>query len=277
MKLIKYIGFVCFLTLIGCNGSDLKEKKIYHKNGNLKEKFLIDQNKHRQGVGHEYYEDGHLKEIREYYDGKSNGEYRSYYLNGKLETKGKFKSNIQIDTTLGYLNNGHLDAIAIYDKNGNILKEISFFSNGKVHIMRSYFVNGGGQINALKTYFENGKINEEESDFAKLKYTGKNDNFLNVKLYNCDYTDTVYVRIIKNFNYKLSFDADVIRTLKFTKTTNFNFKLLDSDFVKNKANIQIIGKKWFSLKSSKQCAYNIQISKGTKLPKDNVEGIYKIY
>lgn len=277
MRLFVYIGFILFLILIGCNDSNLTEKRIYNKNGNLKEKYFIDQNKRIQGLGYEYYDDGHIKEIREYYDGKSNGKFRDYYPNGKLRTKGKFKNDIQIDTTFYFLDNGHLDAVAIYDKNGNTIKETSFYPNGKVHIVRSYFVDGSGQINAFKTYFENGKLNEAESNFAKLKLFEGNKDSLSVKLYNCQYTDSIYVNIIKSFNYQYSFEAEIIRTLKFTNLTELKFRLLNSDFVYGKVNIQIIGKKYASSKLIQECGYYIQISNGCDVPKDNVEGIYKVY
>jgi antitoxin component YwqK of YwqJK toxin-antitoxin module len=227
-------------TLFGCNDIDLKENVKYYKSGKIKERFYTDKNQHRQGFSYDYYENGRIKEIRKFYNGKSNGKCLNFYQNGKLKAKGKFLNNVQIDTTFNYLDNGHLDVIVIYDKKSNPIKEISYFSNGKVHNVRSYYVDGSGQISALKAYFENGLLNEAESDFARLKLTGKNKDSLSVKLYNCQYTDSIYVNFIKGFNYQYSFEAEIIRTLKFSKTTDLNFNLLESDFVKGK--VKVFGK-----------------------------------
>jgi hypothetical protein len=252
MELIKYTLVLIILTFIGCKNSNLNEKKIYFDNGKLKEKYFIDKKNRRQGFSY------------------------IYYPNGKLSTKAKFKDEIQIDTTFHYLDNGHLDAIAIYDKNGKTIKEIAFFPNNKINVIRSFFVDGAGEINAYKTFFENGTINESESDFVKLEFYGKNKDSMRVRLYNCKFTDSVRVNFIRSFNFKYSFESQVIRSMTFSNTKDLKFKILKSDFVKNKVNIQILTEKWISSKLVKVNNYPIQISKGT-LPRDKVEGIYKIY
>ncbi len=252
MKLTNYIGVIIFLILMGCNSSKLKEKKIFFKNGNLKEKYFVDKKNRKQGLSYQY------------------------YPNGELEIKAKFKNNIQVDTSFNYLDNGHLNVVVIYDSKGLKMKEIGLFSNQKTHIIQSYFVDGGGRISAYREYFENGMLNESASDFAALEFYGEDKDSIRVKLYNCSFSDSVRVNIIQSFNFEYSFDARVIRTMKFSKTKNLKFKLLKSDFIKNKVNIQILTEKWESSKLKKVNSYPIQISKGT-FPKDNVEGIYKVY
>lgn len=277
MKLINYIVILCLLTLFGCNDIDFKENIKYYKNGKIKERFYTDKNQLNQGLGYEYYENGNVKEIRKYFNGKSNGKCLNFYQNGKLKAKGKFSNNVQIDTTFNYFKNGQIDAISIYDKKGNDIKDIFFFSSGRIYKVRSYFIDGRGEIIASKTYFKNGKINELESDFAELKYLSFKNKLLSVRLHNCICSDSIYINIIKGFNFNFFYESDILRTEKFSNINNLKIKIFDSDFIRDKINIQILVRDFNNKKISKQCEYNIQFTKDTKLPKDNVEGIYRVY
>ncbi len=77
-----------------------------------------------------YYENGHIKHIRQYKDGKLNGISNTFYPTGEVKISAEFYKGILWGTTYGYYKNTRLKA------------EIPF-RNGKVHgLQKEYFPNG---------------------------------------------------------------------------------------------------------------------------------------
>jgi hypothetical protein len=280
MKIVD-IFLLCFL-FFGCKQSNLKEIRKYYKNENLKEVYYLDEHKSAQGKDIKYYKNGKIKEINNYKNGNLQGYACNLYQNGQLEIKSKYNSNKLIDTFYQFLSNGKLEAKVIYDKDGNKIKEIFFHSNSKVNKIRDYFI-GKEQFSAWKEYYEDGKLNKNESNFVQITDLGKNEIKL-LLVENSPY-DTIYVKIIESFNYKVEGKPKILRELKFTDVNNVRFKIFESDYFNNKLNIKITKQKWFVVPEKTPFGYingkisgsQIQLTKGEKIPKDNLNGIYRKY
>jgi hypothetical protein len=196
-----------------------------------------------------------------------------------LKIISKFSNDIQVDTTYFFSKKDEISAICIYDKKGNIIKEIIYYPNGKVQKVRDYF-SGTGQINAWKENYNNGKLNKNKSNYVKISNLGNN----NIKLLIIENSpfDTIYVRIIESFQFTIEDKPKLIRELKFTNINNVKFKILESDYIKKIANIEIIKKKWlsvpekspFGIVNCKKNEFHLQLFKGKNIPLNNINGIY---
>lgn len=247
----RYYLFTIFITsifLFACNDADFKEKINFYENGQVKEKYFIDNNNLKQGKALEFYMNGALKKKYNYLNGKLNGRYVEYFSNGKRSIITNFQNGIQIDTTFSFLKNGFLDVISISNEKGYALKEIAYYQNGMISHIRSFFSDGKGEINAFKTLKADGTIDINNSKFATIKSLGKKKREFCLKLYGFNNKDSIEVNIIKNFNFRFSFEADVLRKIKVKKSNKIKFILINSDFINGKVNIQIIGRKFNSSK-----------------------------
>lgn len=264
------------LFLLSCSENSnhkLNKQTIYFNSGELKEKFFIDSNNERQGVGYEYYEDGKIKEKRTYLDNQSHGVCKNYYPNGKLSAKAIFKKNIQVDTTFQYFESGVLEALVIKDKNGESIKDVFYYPNGKIKEKRAFLVGRGEIISKIK-YDIYGNIVENESKYATISLASDKSKFI-IELHNNNYLDSIHLLVIKEFNFNNTYKSKVLRTVNYTNTNKLYFEVLKTDYVKGKLNIMVIAQKYEVDKNNLQQVFYLQRFKDKPLLKDNVYGIYR--
>ncbi|MBI2259981.1 MAG: hypothetical protein HYU67_13910 [Flavobacteriia bacterium] len=271
------------LSILSCNKSALKEVEKYYKNGNLKEKYHLDEHKNAQGKEYNFYKNGALKEIRQYKNGNLQGYCYSFFSNGKLEVKAKFSNNIQIDTFYQFFPNGKLEVKIIFNKKGGKLKEFFFHPNGKIKTIRAYYSDKGECI-AYKKFDLNGNLILDESKYLEIIKDNTQNDVYKLKYYNPNYkefkTDSIVLKFIENYNYKMEVDEFIKtrKTICFLPNQELVFSINNSDYdKKGKLNLMLMLYKWKRPKELFIDTYNLQLTKGEKIPKDNLNGIYRKY
>ncbi|WP_430405224.1 toxin-antitoxin system YwqK family antitoxin [Fluviicola sp.] len=268
------------LFLFSCN-EGLDEHLEYYPSGKIKAKMLIDKQNLAQGLAYEYYENGNLKFKRTNLNGKSNGLHEEYYPNGKLKTKGHFLNDVEIDSTHFYFKSGKLESIIIHDRKGRILKELFYYTNGKIKEERALLVDKGEYVSG-REYTEAGKIIEDFSEgsyvYANLRHS-KNSNgnlLLKIDLKNNPYTDSIKILIVKNFDFDIFSDPEIIRKVSYSGANKLAIEILNSDYVGDKLNLYIETSKYKDNEKRHRLSknYYIQLPKKGQIPKDNIHGIY---
>jgi len=107
----------------------------YYPNGKIAEELNWKDNV-RNGIWHQYYENGALKTSSEFLNGKRNGTFILYYPDSKIEWKGSYKNDIRegqwvhydplgkINSTIEYKNGVASNAAELDAKEQELLKEI---------------------------------------------------------------------------------------------------------------------------------------------------------
>ncbi len=265
------------LLLTGsCKNENLKVKKEFYSNGVLKCKFSYNSKNEIVGKYFEYFSNGNIKEISNYRNGRLNGQSINFYETGRIKSKATYKWGKQFDTTFFYFDTGLLEQYSIYDSKGNEKQIKFYYNNGNLKEIRSYIVDLGNVI-YNKNFFESGKLNEDKSKFMEFLSVNKSNDSILVKFHGLEYAnnDSITFNVIKNFNYEYVDEAPIIRSVKFLKNEKVSFKIKESDYINNKVNIVIVAYKWTSPRDYNIQEYKAQFSRGEKIPKDNINPIYK--
>ena len=273
------IILVCF-SLYSCS-DDLNEQINYYPSGKIKERTFVDEQKRTQGTGYTYFENGNIQAESEYSNGKLNGLYKEFYSNGKLKAKGHFQNGIEIDSTSVYFETGKLNMVFVYDEEGAQQKEISYYPNGNIKEEWALLV-GKKQFVSGRKYTEAGNLIEDPLEgalgYANLKYSKspKGNLVLKIDLKNNPYTDSLFLSVVKDFNFGLLGDPEIIRKISYSGSNSLAIEILDSDYKNDRLNMIVETLKYKDAAKNHSLIkrYYIQIPKKGKMPKNNVIGIY---
>src|ERR1700752_1704321 len=95
------------LTISACN--NIKEKKEFYSNGELKIVMTTDDNGLKQGVLIHYFKTGSIMRKETYKNDTLEGQYITYFKNGKLKAEAYFKKGILNGVIKEYFENGQLN------------------------------------------------------------------------------------------------------------------------------------------------------------------------
>lgn len=142
-KIYLYISILLFFLLFSyCINN---KKKVFYKNGKIKEQYLLINNK-IDGEKIEYYESGKFKSITNWKDSILEGKCKYYYENGKIKENGHYY-------------------------NGKRIGDWQYFDmNNKLSIKRTYvIVQGLSHLNQVFYYDANGNIIDKKSNYYLIK------------------------------------------------------------------------------------------------------------
>ena len=277
-------GVILLFLVTACNYSNLKKIEEHYPDSTLKATGFKDEYGKYQGDFTTYYEDRSVKSTGHYKDGKLDGVVIKYDEDAKIVMK--FKNDVEIDTTFQYIKeNKNSNEYAILDaytlmENGKETKEVFFYPNGKIKEIRTYYV-GQGLMNAVKAYLNDGRLNIQPYA-CKLLALKIVDDSIQITPFGMNYNqfDSAHIMILKNFNhfFIIQEEPHIIQKKNYRGGDWVRLKLSESDYVKGKANIMI---RFYTKDTTKPIGYQIfsedfslQLKKGEKLPKDNLQPIY---
>jgi MORN repeat variant len=161
------IGLIVTITFYSC--TDKGEWRVnYHPNGNVSERYFVNEDGHVEGVGLSFHRNGKLAEKKHFKNGLLDGTYESYYENGKLEKRGFLQEGVTIGDISFFSRTGALLEIATY--NDSILEKAkTYHPNGNIKLMFSNSVVSPLKNTVVKFNWH-GQVIEKESTYVKMKF-----------------------------------------------------------------------------------------------------------
>ena len=142
------------------NKVDTRELVLYHDNGNIRTKAILDTYDKPHGNCKEWYESGKIFKDQNFKHGVPHGSSKEYFENGNLRIEYNFKDGVQHGLNNNYYEDGTNDIIANF-KNGKEhgMKE-QYYPSGALET-RSYYIDG--KMEGVHIYLdEEGEVIEEK-------------------------------------------------------------------------------------------------------------------
>lgn len=151
MKILSLNIMILCLFLMGCKNNLIETKD---ENGQIIEKYTVNNEGEKEGLYEAFYKDGTLKESSNYINGQLDGERKIYFENGQVEIIENHVDNVvngiyrvfyptgQKNIESNYVNGVLEGLLKKYDSFGNLKEEVTFSNNEENGKFIEYYANG---------------------------------------------------------------------------------------------------------------------------------------
>ena len=142
------------------NKVSTREEVVYHENGKIRAKVILDANDNHHGNCKEWYKSGKIFKEENFKHGVNDGSFKEYFENGNLRIEYDFKDGVRHGVSNNYYEDGSNDII-VNCKNGNEhgMKE-TYYPSGALESRTNYV---DGQKEGAHIYLdESGEVIEDQ-------------------------------------------------------------------------------------------------------------------